>query len=125
MRPRLALVSLLAACGPKVPAQPPGQAEPTPPAPAVEVADRPSAPEAAPETAEASEPPIGISACDEYLARYRECEPQLQAEIQAGDRRAYRAERGWIAYLRDSPEGAQLAEACREMTTELDQACPD
>jgi hypothetical protein len=120
---------VLAACGPKVPAQPPARNE------APETAEPAQTPKTPPPAVEAPAPhdpdpglvetPIGILACDEYLALYRDCEPKLEPEIQAGDRRDYRHERGWIEYLRDSPEGAQLPEACREMTRDLKRDCTE
>lgn len=80
-------------------------------------------PEAAP--AETNEEAMtGIDACDRYLVAYQKCEPKLQPEIQAGNRRSYEAEKNWLVFMRERPEGKELAAACASMQTELDKSCP-
>lgn len=113
------------ACAPKVPAEPPPSPEAKPAAPLAATSA---------EATELERPPdggvdasrrksTGIESCDEYLALYQACEPKLQAEIQGGDRRSYESERAWIEYMRDTPEGAQLGEACWDMRRALEDAC--
>ena len=79
---------------------------------------------AAPEAdAAPAEPPIGIPACDEYLALYTKCEPKLKPEIMSGVRRFAHAERAWIRYTMTTPEGASLPQSCAQMLAALRPVC--
>ncbi|MBE7484593.1 MAG: hypothetical protein HS104_32080 [Polyangiaceae bacterium] len=114
----LVLALLLHACA-SAPAPAP---QPVVVAPAsAEPATEPSAPPA--ERAAPAEEPLGIRDCDEYLALYRDCEPKLAGEIAAGNRRAYRAERARLVYLKSSDEAPALPSACGDMLRELEQVC--
>jgi hypothetical protein len=117
----IALFAGLSGCG--------GSQEPAPAAPAVvttpspgereEAADVPSA-EAEPRPHEA---PESASDCEAYLALYQRCEPVLEPEIMAGNRRSYRAERAFIDYLKTTPEGAGVEQNCAELLRALRPIC--
>lgn len=117
------LLVLVVACAPKVPADPPQveDVEPAEPSPDADAAPlkRPPAGGVDPGRRENT----GLASCDEYLALYQACEPKLKGEIQAGERRTYAAERAWIEYMRDTPEGAELGQACWDMRRALEDAC--
>lgn len=66
----------------------------------------------------------GILVCDQYLSLYERCEPILEPEIMAGDRRPVHAEKGWLEHLAGTPEKAAMPEACQQMLTELRPKCP-
>jgi hypothetical protein len=73
-----------------------------------------------------SEPARGAAepaSCEEYLALYARCEPKLQAEIAAGNRRSARAERAFIEYLKTTPEAADLDRACSDLLRGLRPVC--
>ncbi len=57
------------------------------------------------------------------LHLYEKCEPKLRDEIAAGDRRTYRAERGWLEYTLTTPERPAMASACAENLAALRQRC--
>jgi len=76
-----------------------------------------------PDEADKTTPPRP-EACEAYLDAYAKCEDQLRAEVEAGNRRTARAERAWIEYLRTTPEGAGLPDACKSMLDELRRVCP-
>lgn len=116
----LVLALLLPACA-SAPA-PAAQPVVVAPAPAsAEPATEASAPPA--ERAAPVEEPLGIRDCDEYLALYRDCEPRLAGEIAAGNRRAYRAERARLVYLKSSDEAPALPSACGDLLRDLEQVC--
>lgn len=113
------------ACASRIPADPPPAA--ASPEAEVEVEAR------NPEPPPASSAPVhstalggqsvGVAECDEYLLLYGQCLQVLAPAIEAGERRSLEAERGWLVYVKDTPEGVQLPEACREMTLELQNHC--
>lgn len=80
-----------------------------------------------PPGATASEEPagsgIGVPACDAYLDAYRRCEPRLAPDIASGERRSYRAERGWLEYMATTPEAAVLPEICQELLDDIEKFC--
>jgi hypothetical protein len=73
----------------------------------------------------ASTPPLSsVPECDAYLRLYQRCEATLAPSIAAGDRRDFVHERGWLEYMSTTPEVAAMPDACRDMTRELQAACP-
>lgn len=66
---------------------------------------------------------IGVPQCDAYLELYRRCEPELAAEIAAGNRRSARAEAGWLEYVHEHERDAGLPQACEAMLTALRGRC--
>lgn len=115
----LVLVALALACAPAdKPAEPPRE---TPAAPAEPVA-RP----AASGQVEAYRPEgawIGVPQCDAYLELYRQCEPELAAEIAAGERRSAKAEAGRLEYFHKVEKDPELPAACESMLAELRTRC--
>ncbi|PCC68438.1 hypothetical protein SAMN02745121_04992 [Nannocystis exedens] len=67
--------------------------------------------------------PIGLPACDAYIARYAACEPRLKPEIMSGRRRAAVHEAGWLKYMHTEVKDPGLADACKQMLAELRTAC--
>ena len=63
-------------------------------------------------------------ACQRYLELYESCEPRLLPEIQAGNRRSFRAEKAWLDHIAKTPEVATLADACASMLQDFEKACP-
>lgn len=113
------LVWLVAACGAS--STPPEPAETEPPETAQAVASPESVPDR-PVPTPAAGPEKGP--CEIYLALYERCEPLLQVEIQNGNRRSFRAEKGWLEYMGTTPEAPGLPAACSSMLAELEKACP-
>jgi hypothetical protein len=68
-------------------------------------------------------PPLGIPACDLYLALYEDCEPRLRGEIDSGQRRSPEAERAWLAYVASTPERVTLEQGCMDMTSMIRDRC--
>ena len=68
--------------------------------------------------------PIGVPACDAYLALYAACEPRLKHEIAGGHRRAPRNEAAWLRYMHDEVKDPGLADACKHMLESLGPHCP-
>ncbi len=122
-RPNFVLALALVGCASAPASRPPAAAEPTQPPPLAEVdeSDEPTAPPA--ESKDAPESIIGIASCDAYLALYEKCEARLQSEIDAGDRRTYKAERGWLEFMKTQPEGAKLESTCDSMLSQLKKDC--
>jgi hypothetical protein len=67
---------------------------------------------------------IGVAPCDAYLELYRKCEPELAAEIAAGDRRSAKAEAGRLKYSHEHEKDPDLPAACESMLAELRRRCP-
>ena len=72
---------------------------------------------------EAVEVVIGIPECDQYLALYKRCEPELKEEIMAGDRRFYKSERGSLEYFAKQEGREQLPAQCADMLEQLRKDC--
>lgn len=105
-----------------------GSQEPAPASPTVVTPPPPiGAAEAAKAPVEGAPPPLAppedASGCEAYLALYQRCEPVLEPEIMAGNRRSYRAERAFVEYLRTTPEGADLERSCAELLRALRPVC--
>ncbi len=113
------LLAMLAACGaPSSTAPPPTDGAATTTAPAT--SEPASVASSSPQPSE----PEPKGACQRYLELYESCEPRLLPEIQAGNRRSFRAEKAWLDHIAKTPEVATLADACASMLQDLEKACP-
>ena len=122
--PALFFCAGLSACASGTPSQPSAPAPVAASAPAANDDDpEPTAPPIR-ESAATTQPTTGIPSCDEFLAAYRVCEPDLAAEIALGNRRKYSAEEAWITYMKTTSEAPGLAGACESKLAELRNACP-
>jgi hypothetical protein len=65
-----------------------------------------------------------VPQCDAYLELYRKCEPELAAEIAAGERRSARAEAARLEYFHKVEQDPDLPAACAAMLAELRRRCP-
>ncbi|NUO54340.1 MAG: hypothetical protein HOV80_36305 [Polyangiaceae bacterium] len=117
----ISLVAILGACGgssstaaPATEGAAPTTEATAEPAPVATSSPAPFEPEPEPQ-------PKG--SCERYLELYEKCEPRLQADIQAGNRRSFRAEQARLDYIAKTPEVAELADACASWLPELEKAC--
>ncbi|NUO53107.1 MAG: hypothetical protein HOV80_30025 [Polyangiaceae bacterium] len=115
------LVSVLAACGaPSSSTEPATEDNAATSTPAATAEPAPVATPAPAQPEPESEPK---GSCQRYLELYEKCEPRLQADIQAGNRRSFRAEQARLDYIAKTPEVAGLADACASWLPELEKAC--
>jgi hypothetical protein len=123
----LVLVILSLACGPE--AAPAPQA--TPPAKAPAAPEQPAEPVKAAPKAEPPAPvddtgPLGVAACDEYIAAYRACVAELPEDTREHHTKVVDGQRkAWGQAKADTKRAAGLADGCTAARAAAKLALPD
>lgn len=124
----LLLVPSILGCGPE--AAPAPKATPPAPTPAAsEPAKAAEAPKAAPEPAAPVVPdtgPLGVAACDEYLAAYRTCIEGMAADARDSHTKVVDGQRAaWGKAKADAKVASTLPDACTAARAAAKVALPD